>query len=133
MEDQKAENILDLKPTNLKDILLYSLNFNNIEVTIKVPPSRFRKILSDYYTRNGITIDGMIDRYAEMYAFYKLSELDNNGNIFKIVKEREAKEYYGRCQNCTCTNVKRKRWVDSETGQCYYNEMIQNNYTTKIQ
>lgn len=129
MVDQKEEIVLELKPSNLKDILLYSLNYKNLEVSINVYPSRFRKILSDYYTYNGITIEGLIDRYSKDYDFYILSNLDKNNNTFKIIKVNEDAEFYGKCENCKCN---KKRWVDKETSQCFYKEMITNNYTTKI-
>lgn len=131
MESPKQEQVLDLRPSNIKDILLYSLKHKNINVTIYVPPSRFRKILSDYYSMNGISIEGAIDRYSEMYSSYTLSRIDKTGNVFKIQKGLFDTEVKGKCKGCNCK--RKERWINKTTGQCFYNEMITTNYTTKIE
>lgn len=120
--------VLDHNNVNcLKDLLLYSLRHINEKVIVKVPLSRYLKILSDYWSMNGIYVEGALENYSK-YKFYILSDLDNNGNVFKIVQMKKEAEK-GNCSNCNCT---KKRYINPTTNNCYYNEMITNNYTTKI-
>lgn len=98
-----------------------------------VYPSRFRKILSDYFTMQGVYVEGALDNYATHYDFYILSQLDENGNSYKIVKQEEKglkAEYKGKCVGCNCD--RKKRMINPETNICYYREAIESNYTTKI-
>lgn len=94
-----------------------------------VSPSRYRKILSDYHSLNGINVEGLLDNYATNYKSYLLYNLDGKNNSYRIVKDKESKEVKGKCTNCNCNS---NRWVDPDTGECYYNKMIKTNYTTKI-
>jgi len=114
----------------LKDILLYSRSHYNEKVLVKVPRSRFLKILSDYWAINAINIEDGLEVYSK-YKSYILSNLDDNGNIFKILRlsDKLELEVKGKCDNCNCGG---KRWIDKKTGNCYYNKMINENYTTKI-
>lgn len=112
---------------DLKSILLHSLQNKNQKVICKVSHSRYMKILSDYWSLNGIMVDGAKENY-ENYRFYYLTDLDNNGNAYKIVKVK-TEEFKGKCSGCKC---KDKRWINPITKICYYNQMINNNYLTKI-
>jgi hypothetical protein len=82
---------------------------------------------------NGITIEGVIDRICDMYSSYTLSKLDDSGNVFNIVKGKYEEEVYGKCNGCTCGATSRKgRWINKNTGKCFYQDMTTRNYTTKI-
>lgn len=118
-----------LNPSNLKDILLHSRDTKDIFIEIKVPPSRFKKIISDYYTINGISIDGMLENYSKEYDYYTLTKLDNNNNIYRIIKDHQVDEHKMKCAHCNCG---RKRFINPITNDCYYHEMINKDYTTKI-
>ncbi len=113
---------------DLKDLLLHNAEHDYGHFVVNVPKSRFRKILSDYWALKAIEIEGALDNYAENYKSYYLSNLNGKHNSYKIVKTNEE-EKKGKCDNCNCD---RKRWINPRTGNCYYNEMIENNYTTKI-
>lgn len=115
---------------DLKDILLHSKKHKNTEFEVKVYPSRFRKILSDYYSLNAIEVPNALDNYAQFYNDYILSEIDETGNVYKIIKLKGDDEKRGRCEGCSCP---KKRWINPDTEECYYKEMTTNNYTTKIQ
>lgn len=115
------------KLNNLKDILIHSKNNKDIYVEISVLGSRWRKIINDYYTRNGIFVgETMYDKYD----YFILSNLDENNNIYKIIKlVNEKDEIKNKCIKCDCNN---KRYINPETGVCFYKEAVENNYLTKI-
>lgn len=114
---------------NLKEILQHSKANRNVDAIIYVYPSRYRKIISDYYSLNAVQVEGIIDNYAMNTDFYLLSLLDANNNTYKIVKDKVIKEVKGKCNNCSCG---RKRMINPDTNICYYREAVENNYTTKI-
>lgn len=111
---------------DLKAILLHSKSHNEGHFEIVVPLSRYRKILSDFHALKSINLDTYFDFYIDNYKYYTLN-IDNN--FYKVIVDRTIKEEKGKCSQCNCT---KKRWINSKTGVCYYNEMIQNDYTTKI-
>lgn len=114
---------------DLKSILLYSKNLINKKIICMVPNSRYLKILSDYWALNAINVEGSLENYAQNYKYYYLTDLDNTGNAFKILRVK-SKEQFSKCSNCDCG--RKKRWINPQTQVCYYKEMVQNNYTTKI-
>lgn len=113
---------------DLKAILLHSRDNKNKLVCIKVPYSRYLKILSDYWALLSISVEGLLETYANKYKYYVLSNLDGNGNKYKILRIK-TDEVRSKCNDCNCN---RKRWLNPSTGVCYYKEMINENYTTKI-
>lgn len=125
----KSENRTILETNNLKEILQHSKANKNFDAVIIVYPSRYRKILSDYYSLNAIEVEGLLDNYAMNTPFYILSQLDGNNNTYKIIKDKGIQEVKGKCPTCNCN---RKRLLNPDTGDCYYNEAINTNYTTKI-
>jgi hypothetical protein len=118
-----------LEISDLKSILQHSKANKNFEGILYVYPSRYRKILSDYYSLNAIEIEGMLDNYALNTDYYILSKLDDNGNSYKVIKDKGIKEIKGKCENCDCG---KKRMLNPISGRCYYKESIETNYTTKI-
>ncbi len=114
---------------DLKAILLDSRTRVGAKVVCKVPSSRYIKILTDYWALNSIYVEGAKENYAENTKWYILSGLDPNGNKYKIVRQRGQKEAKGKCNMCDC---EKGRLINPSSGTCYYKEMINNNYTTKI-
>lgn len=114
---------------DLKAILLDSKTRINSRIVCKVPNSRYAAILSSYWAMYAINVDGAMENYLENTSYFKLIDLDNNGNVYKIVRMRKVTELKAKCSNCDCGS---KRWINNKTGSCYYKEMITNNYTTKI-
>jgi hypothetical protein len=127
---QVSEYRTELKVDHLKDLIQHSNHNKNFHAIVKVTGSRFRKIISDYFSLNGIGIEGLLDNYSAYYSFVILTDLDNEGrgNSYKVMKTN-IKEERGKCNNCDCN---KKRWLNPETGSCYYKEMIAHNYTTKL-
>jgi hypothetical protein len=119
---------MQLEINNLKDILLHSRNNKDVTIEMIVPPSRYAKILSDYWTRYAINVDGL-DLLYRQYDYYILTDLDSNRNAYKIIKDRKVKEEKSKCANCDC---KFQRFINPETNVCYYKEAISKNYLVKI-
>ena len=112
--------------------MTHSRTVQSKDVTIKVPPSRFKKILSDIRTLQGLSVEGFIERVCKDYnwfSFYSSDIKDKNGNHYTIIKDLSVPEVYGSCNGCNCNG---KRWINSKTGICYYREDIETNFTTKI-
>lgn len=127
----------ELNFNHLKDILIQSRDNNNQEYYIKVAPSRFRKILSDIRSLNGLAVDEFFEEKVKYYDYVTITSSDLkdvNNNSFLIIKDRSKLEHYGKCSQCSCKEERKTkgRWVNGETGVCYYKEMIANNYTTKL-
>lgn len=125
----KSDQRIQLAFDNLKDILIHSKANRNFHGKITVQPSRFRKILSDYYSLNAIQVEGILDNYATYYDYYTLKDLDKHGNTYRIYKDQDVREVKSRCTDCNCG---KRRFINPDTGVCYYREAIENNYTTKI-
>lgn len=119
---------MQLQINNLKDILLHSRDNKDQFIELILPPSRYMKILNDYWVKNGINVDGL-DNLYKMYDYYVLSELDNNGNSYKIIKDRNVKEEKSRCASCNCSI---SRFINPDTKICYYKEAVSTNYLVKI-
>lgn len=128
MEELKSLERLPLDVMDLKDILLHNAEHNDAHMVITVPLSRFRKILSDYKISKGIYIEGALENYIINYKDFTLFKLNGKDNSYRVIKSGE-KEERGKCVDCNCT---KDRWINPRTGKCYYQEMIENNYTTKI-
>jgi hypothetical protein len=111
-----------------KAILLHNAEHEDTHVIINVPFTRYKKILTDYKTERAIFVEGAIENYIEKYKSYILSELRGKNNSYKIVKTKEV-EIKGKCEGCKC---EKNRWINPRTGVCYYEEMINKDYTTKI-
>ena len=111
-----------------KAILLHNATHEDTHVVITVPFTRYKKILTDYKTERAIFVEAAIENYVERYKSYILSQLNGKTNSYKIVKSKEV-EVKGKCEGCNCD---KKRWINSRTGVCYYQEMITKDYTTKI-
>ncbi len=111
-----------------KAILLHNAEHEDTHVTISVPLSRYRSILTAYKTERAIFIEGAIENYIEKYKSYILSELNGKNNSYKIIKSGED-DVKGKCPDCKCA---KKRYMNPRSGVCYYNEMITKDYTTKI-
>jgi hypothetical protein len=120
---------LELQFDNLKDILIHSKAHKNFDAYIIVAPTRFRKILSDYISRNALSVEGMLDNYSEHYDHFTFNDLDKNNNSYRIIKNSEIKEVKSKCVDCDCG---RKRYLNPNTNVCYYREAVNKNYTTKI-
>lgn len=114
---------------DLKAILLHSRDTKNKLVIIEVPTSRYLKILSDYWALNAINVEGLLETYAERYDFYVLKNLDKNDNKYKILRKHNIRDIKGKCNECDCSH---KRFINPNSGICYYREMHRDNYTTKI-
>lgn len=113
-----------------KAILLDSKTRKNARVVCKVPTSRYAAILKSYYTINGIYIDKEIEDYRiKNTPYFILSVEDGNSNRYKILKQDKKEEPFGKCKECNCGN---KRAINGNSGLCYYKEMINNDYLTKI-
>lgn len=111
--------------------MIHSRNNENLTVTIYVQPSRFKKILSDIRSLNGLYVENFIENVCKefnYFSFYSSDIKDNNNNHYTIIK-KDYNEVFGKCSECDCN---RKRWINSKTGICFYKEDINNNYTTKI-
>lgn len=119
-----TEELLDLKA-----ILLHSKKHKNERVIVKVSTSRFLSIAKAYYAMCAINIEGKFENYAGKYSNYKLSGLDSNNNVYKVVRIKSS-EIQGKCLDCNCKM--KKRWINPVTSVCYYKEMINKDYTTKI-
>lgn len=120
--------IVENELQDLKAIMLHSRDSKDKLVLIKVPHSRYLKILSDYWALRSINVEGLIDLYADKYTYYVLTGLDDNGNKYKI-QRNVARDYKGKCEGCDCH---KSRYINPLTKICYYKEMISENYTTKI-
>lgn len=129
LQNLEDEIIVTTDLLDLKSILLFSRNLKDKKIICKVPYSRYLKILSDYWALNAINVEGSLENYASNYLYYYLTDLDETGNAFKILRIK-TKEEFSKCTNCDCKQ--KKRWINPQTKVCYYKEMIQNNYTTKI-
>lgn len=139
--NNSEQSRIELQFNTLKELIQHSNINKNFHGIIIVTKSRFRKILSDYYSLHAIEVEGSLDNNVDQYRDFILTELDtidkderkhNNhvdrGNSYKVVRSN-IPEKKGNCLNCTC---KKRRWLNPETGDCYYNEMIKDNYTTKL-
>lgn len=111
----RSEEIIDLKT-----ILLDSLTKSNEFTVLKIPLSRYRMILSQYFTLKMINVEGLIDKYTNYYDYYVISNLKelrkdkiNDGNTYKIIVDRSIEEVKGRCIKC-----EKKRILNSEK-ECY--------------
>lgn len=112
-----------------KAILLDSKTRKNARVVCKVPTSRYAAILKSYYTINGIYIDKEIEDYRiKNTSYYIISVDDGNSNRYKILKQDKKEEVFGKCKECNCGT----RRMIGKSGLCYYKEMINNDYLTKI-
>jgi hypothetical protein len=115
---------------NYKAILLDSKSRKNAKVVCKVPLSRYASILRNYYTINGVYIYKEIEDYQiKNTPYFILSVDDGNENRYKIMKNAKMEESEGHCKDCDCSN---KRMINGKTGLCYYKEMINDSYLTKI-
>jgi hypothetical protein len=114
--------------------MIHSRTNKNVDVIIKVQPSRFRKILSDIRALNALEVDGFIDRMCKDYNYFSFTSFDigdKNSNKYTVVKNYEVSDFVKKCRNCDCHN-KEGRSVNGKTGVCFYKEDIANNYTTEI-
>lgn len=118
---------LEIKPSDLKDILLHNDSITNGEFEIHVPRSRYIKILSDYYGYMGIVMDkkAVLNKVKD-FRFYRF-KFEITGNSYTIVVTSDE-EKTGYCKECTCD----KKRVLAPDGICYYKKMVNENYTTKI-
>jgi len=142
MDQLRLENKLLVEGNHLKDIILHSLYNKNTECYLMVSPSRFAKILSDYYSLNAITPLQDVNTLANMYKYYSFTSKDighESNNHYTIIKDKNLFEYVGRCSDCDCKGHQIReiageegRWIDGKTKECYFREMIKTNYTTKV-
>jgi hypothetical protein len=136
MDELGVSNRLEVNLADLKSILIHNKENKEGYFYCLVPPSRFRKILSDYWALKSIEIEGALDNYAQNYRSFVLYNLDKqsdkelgNQNSYLIVKDKSLEETKGKCSECDCN---KKRWINPKTGVCYYKEAIKENYLTKI-
>lgn len=118
----------------MKQILQHNEQNWRGQYELIVPPSRYRKIFSDYLAMTANTVENLLDTCMK-YKFFIITlpkedaKLDDF-NSYKIIKGDSKGEYQGNCENCTCGM--KKRWINKEAGICYYRIAIENNYLTKI-
>ena len=114
--------------------MIHSRKHKDSDLLIKVPPSRFRIILSNVLALNAIEVEGYLDRMCREYNYFTLSSEDigdHNKNRYTVVKDYEKEDAQYRCSNCDCEEPT-GRFVNAETGICYYKEYLAYNYTTTI-
>lgn len=114
---------------DLKSILIHNSEHEEGYFYIRVPPSRFRKILNDYWASKAIEVEGALDNYAQNYRSYMLYNLRGKKNNYLIIKDKQVEEVKGKCSECNC---EKRRWINPETGVCYYKEALKENYLTVI-
>lgn len=113
---------------DLKQILQHNYKNNNVHLLIKVPPSRFRLIITSYRSLCGLDVDEITEARIKGCNDFTLFKIKGKTNTYKIVKTNEE-EIKSKCPTCTCG---RTRWINPKTGDCYFHEMIKTNYTTKL-
>lgn len=116
----------------MKSILQHNEQNCKGHYELVVPPSRYRKIFSDYLAMTANTVEGLLDTCMK-YTFFILilpKEEDVDINNYKIIKGNPLDEHQGKCENCTCGM--KKRWINKAEGKCYYRIAIESNYLTKI-
>ena len=114
--------------------MIHSRKHKDVDLLIKVPPSRFRIILSNVLALNAIEVEGYLDRMCREYNYFTLSSQDigdKNKNHYTVVKDYEKEDAQYKCANCDCENPT-GRFINSETGVCYFKEYTTINYTTTI-
>lgn len=114
----KREKV-DKEFTNYKELLIYASEHHDQEITIKVPFSRFKMLLSKHVQYKGWPFDQEVfDKEVKLYDFCKLNGFNNN-NIFVIVKDcDERNEKKGFCKRCNDLKELNK------DNHCYYCETI---------
>jgi len=123
-----------LEATHLKDIMIHSRKHHNADLVIRVQPSRFRIILSNILALNAIEVEGYLDRMCREYNYFIVSSEDigdHNNNRYTIVKTFEKEDAQYKCSQCDCGEPN-GRFVNAETGVCFYKEYMTYNYTTTI-
>lgn len=114
---------------NYKQILIDASENKNMEVTVKVPYSRFRMLISQHTVYNHILLDKeIIDKRIKKADFCKLTGFNNN-NIYIIVKGcEEHEENKGACVVCKTTHV-----PITEKKECYMCTTVNSSwYTTSM-
>lgn len=135
--EKKLSNRQLLDVYDLKSIILHSLYNKKTIMYLNVSPSRFKKILSDYRALNALDSDDL-DEICKKYDYFTLRSRDlhdENENEYFILKDRSYNEFRGKCINCNCEGQqidKKERWINGITKLCFYKEMLNNNYTTKV-
>jgi len=112
--------------------MIHSRTNKDTDNVIFVQPSRFAKILSDIRILNGVYVEGFVERMVRDYNYFHFTSKDiqdKNNNDYHVVKNFEIKDTFGKCSDCDCG---RKRFINGNTGVCFYREDTTNNYTTKI-
>jgi hypothetical protein len=113
---------------DLKEIIQHNYLHSDTHIEIRVPFSRFRLIYTSYQALRGLNVDEIVEAQLKAHKDYTLYSIKGRTNSYKIIKTNEA-QVIGKCKECNCN---RKRYINSKTGDCYYNESIKNNYTTKL-
>lgn len=136
IEDYKAtiENNTFL---DYKDVLLFDKTITNTLVISKVPYSRFKIILSNYMTLNGLYFP---DReLADEMDYFTLYKLNDSGNAYKFIKttfKDEEKKYMVIGNLCSCcdknTPVANRRYKRNGHDKCYYCLRKEKDYATVI-
>lgn len=116
--------IPDKEFLDLKDVLLYSKTRVEASILIKVPYSRYKVIMFNYLTMNGIF--GFEDK-ADTTDYFILSKLDDSGNVFKVLKTCTEREENIKGDKCECGRNK-----PPTRAKCYYCSRIETDYTTEI-
>lgn len=114
--------------------MIHSRNNKDVDLLIRVQPSRFRKILSDIRSLNALEVDGFIDRMCRDYNYFTFVSKDihdKNNNRYTVVKDYEKEDAQYKCHGCDCEQQD-GRFVNAETGICFYKEYMNYNYTTTI-
>ena len=114
--------------------MIHSRKHKDVDLLIKVQPSRFRKILSDIRALNALEVAGFIDMICSEYNFYSFTSNDigdHNNNHYTVVKDLEKEDAQYKCSGCDCDEPT-GRFVNAETGVCFYKEYMSYNYTTTI-
>lgn len=110
-----------------KDILLFDKTIKDTLVVARVSYSRFKIILSNYVTLNcvGMIVDGLADKYED----YTISQINDRGNAYKIIKINSKEEEEKDSGTCGCEE---KRPKVQGQDKCYYCQRVEKDYTTSI-